>query len=87
MTWILTVVALLAGSVAWVSWRRLVKWRARMQTALADAQRLGIVSCIACGQIDEPVIISGDTDARVACRHCHGFALEAVEGAERRTSA
>jgi hypothetical protein len=87
MTWILTVVALVAGSIAWVTWRRLVKWRGRMKAALHDAQRLGLVSCIRCGEIDEPVIISGEIDARVACRHCHGFALEAVEGAGRRPQA
>jgi hypothetical protein len=83
MTWILTVVAVVAGSIAWVTWRRLVTWRTRMKAALCHAQRLGLVSCIGCGEIDEPVIISGETDARVACRHCHGFALEGVEGAGR----
>jgi hypothetical protein len=78
---ILVAVAVAAATMAAITWRRLARWRARVTAAMYDAQRLGLVSCVRCGAIDEPVVVSGEHDARVACRHCLGFALEAVEGA------
>jgi hypothetical protein len=79
MTWFFVAVAVAASVAAGVTWRRMVGWRTRMSQALANAQRLGLVSCIRCGAVDEPVVVSGEDDARVACRHCHGFALEPVD--------
>jgi hypothetical protein len=67
----------LAGAALW----RMARLRQRIAQAMSCAQRLKLVSCVRCGEIGEPVVVSGENDARLACRNCLGFALEPVEGA------
>jgi hypothetical protein len=66
----------LAGFALW----RTALLRSRIERAMCNKQKLKIVSCVRCGEIGEPMVVSGEEDARLACRVCLGFALEPVEG-------
>ena len=68
------------GLTSFAVWK-IARLRQRIQRAVTNAQRLKLVSCVRCGEIGEPMVVSGEDDARLACRVCLSFALEPVEGA------